>query len=68
MEENPLLTSHCDAETIERAKSAGVMAFLLKPLREEELLPTIQGDLDEEAGAVGGRGPFFDSEKEHGYA
>lgn len=46
MEENPLpiviLTSHCDVETIERAKSAGVMAYLLKPLREEELLPTIE--------------------------
>ena len=46
MEENPtpivLLTSHYDPETIERAKEAGVMAFLVKPLREEELLPTIE--------------------------
>ncbi|HEY3301966.1 MAG TPA: response regulator [Candidatus Binatia bacterium] len=46
MEENPLpivlLTSHYDAETIERAKEAGVMAYLLKPLREEELLPTTE--------------------------
>ena len=46
MEERPLpiilLTSHYDAETIERAKAAGVMAYLIKPLREEELLPTIE--------------------------
>lgn len=46
MEANPLpivlLTSHYDAETIERAKGTGVMAYLLKPLREEELLPTIE--------------------------
>lgn len=37
-----LLTSHYDAETIERAKGTGVMAYLIKPLREEELLPTIE--------------------------
>lgn len=37
-----LLTSHYDAETIERAKGTGVMAYLLKPLREEELVPTIE--------------------------
>ena len=46
MEENPLpivlLTSHYDAPTIERAKEAGVMAYLLKPLREEELVPTAE--------------------------
>ncbi len=46
MEENPLpivlLTSHFDTETIERAKEAGVMAYLLKPLREEELLPVTE--------------------------
>ena len=46
MEENPLpivlLTSHSDTETIERAKEAGVMAYLLKPLREEELLPVTE--------------------------
>jgi AmiR/NasT family two-component response regulator len=46
MEENPLpivlLTSHYDTETIERAKEAGVMAYLLKPLREEELLPVTE--------------------------
>ncbi|MBI2347758.1 MAG: ANTAR domain-containing protein, partial [Deltaproteobacteria bacterium] len=37
-----LLTSHYDAETIERTKGAGVMAYLIKPLREEELLPTVE--------------------------
>jgi response regulator NasT len=46
MESSPLpivlLTSHYEAETIERAKGAGVMAYLIKPLREEELLPTIE--------------------------
>jgi response regulator NasT len=46
MEENPLpivlLTSHYDEDTVERAKSAGVMAYLLKPLREDELLPTTE--------------------------
>jgi len=46
MGENPLpivlLTSHSEAETIERAKRAGVMAYLIKPLREEELLPTVE--------------------------
>jgi response regulator NasT len=46
MEKNPLpivlLTSHYDAATIERAKEAGVMAYLIKPLREEELVPTVE--------------------------
>ena len=46
MEERPLpivlLTSHCETETIERAKGAGVMAYLVKPLREEELVPAIE--------------------------
>jgi response regulator NasT len=37
-----LLTSRYDAETIERAKSAGVMGYLVKPLRAEELRPTIE--------------------------
>jgi response regulator NasT len=37
-----LITSHSDGATIERAKSAGVMAYLLKPLRGEELRPTIE--------------------------
>ena len=37
-----LLTSHHDAGTIERAKSAGVMGYLIKPLRERELNPAIE--------------------------
>jgi len=46
MEANPLpivlLTSHDDASTIERAKHAGVMGYLIKPLRERELHPVIE--------------------------
>jgi len=37
-----LVTSHYDAETIERAKGAGVMGYLVKPVRAEELRPTIE--------------------------
>jgi response regulator NasT len=37
-----LLTSHSETETIERAKEAGVMAYLIKPLREQELRPAIE--------------------------
>jgi AmiR/NasT family two-component response regulator len=37
-----ILSSHLDVELIQRAKEAGVMAYLAKPLREEELLPTIE--------------------------
>ena len=37
-----LLTSHDDAVTIERATRAGVMGYLLKPLRECELRPAIE--------------------------
>jgi response regulator NasT len=37
-----LLTSHYDAKTIQRAKSSGVMGFLIKPLRETELAPAIE--------------------------
>ncbi len=37
-----LLTSHAETETIEGAKEAGVMAYLIKPLREEELRPAIE--------------------------
>lgn len=36
-----LLTSRTDATVIERARAAGVMAFLLKPLRPEELGPAV---------------------------
>jgi len=46
MEENPfpiiLVTSHYEKETIERAKEAGVMAYLIKPVRQEELRPSIE--------------------------
>ncbi len=37
-----LTTSHYDSVTIERAKLAGVMAYLVKPLRAEELSPAIE--------------------------
>lgn len=37
-----LLTSHYDTGTIERAKQAGVMGYLIKPLREGELNPAIE--------------------------
>ena len=36
-----LLTSRTDPAVIERAQAAGVMAFLVKPLRPEELGPAI---------------------------
>ncbi len=46
MEAQPLpiiiLSSHLNPELIQRAKEAGVMAYLVKPLREEELLPAIE--------------------------
>lgn len=37
-----ILTSHRDPETIRRAAEAGVMAYLIKPVREEELRPAIE--------------------------
>ncbi|MBZ0159022.1 MAG: response regulator [bacterium] len=37
-----ILSSHLDQELIQRAKETGVMAYLPKPLREEELLPAIE--------------------------
>jgi len=37
-----LITSHYDPATIERAKRAGVMGYLVKPLRPEELSPAIE--------------------------
>ena len=37
-----LLTSHYDAATVARAKQAGVMAYLVKPLRPAELTPAIE--------------------------
>ena len=36
-----LLTSRTDPNVVERASAAGVMAFLLKPLRPEELRPAL---------------------------
>lgn len=36
-----LFTSHTSAELVERATAAGVMAYLLKPLRPAELAPTL---------------------------
>jgi response regulator NasT len=37
-----LITSHHDAATIDRAKGAGVMGYLVKPLRAEDLSPAIE--------------------------
>ncbi|MBI5875943.1 MAG: response regulator [Deltaproteobacteria bacterium] len=37
-----LLTAKKDDETIKRAVDAGVMAYLVKPVREEELMPAIE--------------------------
>lgn len=37
-----LLTASDDEETIRRAAEAGVMGYLLKPIREEELVPAIE--------------------------
>jgi AmiR/NasT family two-component response regulator len=46
MQSNPrpivLVTSHHDGATIDRAKRSGVMGYLIKPLRESELLPAIE--------------------------
>ena len=36
-----LLTSHTDESLVERARAAGVMGFLLKPLRPAELAPAL---------------------------
>jgi len=36
-----LLTSHTDPALVERARLAGVMAYLLKPLRQAELAPAL---------------------------
>jgi response regulator NasT len=37
-----LLTAYSDQELVERAKSAGVVGYLVKPFREAELLPVIE--------------------------
>jgi len=37
-----LLTSRTDPGVVERARAAGIVAFLLKPLRPQELAPTLE--------------------------
>ncbi len=37
-----VVTSHYDAATVERAKQAGIMAYLAKPFRSEEVKPAIE--------------------------
>lgn len=37
-----LITSRADAATVKRATDAGVMSYLVKPLRAEELAPAIE--------------------------
>ena len=36
-----LLTGTADADTVERARLAGVLSYVVKPFREEQLLPAI---------------------------
>jgi response regulator NasT len=36
-----LLTSRTDRVVVERARAAGIMAFLVKPLRDAELIPAL---------------------------
>ncbi len=37
-----LVTSHFDSKTVERAKTAGIRGYLVKPLRAAELSPAIE--------------------------
>lgn len=37
-----VITTHHDVPTVERAKEAGIMAYLAKPLRTEELAPALE--------------------------
>lgn len=37
-----LLTAHSEQHLVERARQAGVIAYLVKPFREAELLPSIE--------------------------
>jgi response regulator NasT len=37
-----LITSHYDPTTVQRATKSGVMGYLIKPLREREVTPTIE--------------------------
>lgn len=36
-----LLTGNADAETVERARLAGVMSYVVKPFRDEQLYPAV---------------------------
>ncbi len=42
-----LLTATADAETVERARAAGVMNYLLKPFREEQLAVVVDLAIDQ---------------------
>jgi AmiR/NasT family two-component response regulator len=37
-----LLTAYSEQDLVERAKEAGVVAYLVKPFREAELMPSIE--------------------------
>ena len=37
-----LLTAHGDREYVDRARRSGVMAYLVKPIKEADLVPTIE--------------------------
>ncbi len=37
-----LLTAYSDRELVDRARDAGVVAYLVKPFREQDLLPAIE--------------------------
>jgi response regulator NasT len=37
-----LLTGACDRETVKRASASGIAAYLTKPLRQQDLLPSIE--------------------------
>jgi response regulator NasT len=37
-----LLTASCDPDSVQKAKEAGIAAFLTKPLREQDLWPAIE--------------------------
>ena len=37
-----LITSHYDATTVERATKSGAMGYLIKPVRDREVTPTIE--------------------------
>ncbi|MCU0490208.1 MAG: response regulator [Chloroflexaceae bacterium] len=37
-----LITAYCDREQVMQAREAGVLGYLVKPIRDAELLPTIE--------------------------